>query len=99
MEEQISSLIFAGCHVAMVMFAGCHVVMVMFAGCHVAMVMFAGCHVAMVMFAGCREGVPGEGYETWPRDHKVRADAERRNDRHGNARDGQDQAYDPGISQ
>ena len=55
--------------------------------------------VAMLMFAGCREGVPGEGYETRSRDHRVRAGAERGNDRHGNARDGQDQTHDPGISQ
>ena len=53
----------------------------------------------MVIFAGCREGVPGEGHETWSRDHRVRAGAERRNYRHGNARDGQDQTHDPRISQ
>ena len=72
---------------------------VMFAVCYVAVVMFSGCHIAMVIFAGCRKGVPGEGYETWSRDHRIRAGAERRNYRHGNAGDGQDQTHDPGISQ
>ena len=98
-ENDVATVMFAGCYVATVMFAGCYVAVVMFSGCHIAMVIFAGCHVAMVIFAGCREGVPGEGYETWSRDHRIRAGAERRNYRHGNARDGQDQPHDPRISQ
>ena len=79
--------------------AGCHVAVVIFAGCYVAMVMFTCCHVAMLIIAGCREGVPGEGHETWSRDHRVCAGAECRNRRHGNALDGQNQTHDPGISQ
>ena len=95
----VAMVMFAGCFVAMVMFTGCHVAMVMFAGCYIAMVMLAGCYIAMVIFAGCGEGVPGEGYETRSRDHRVRAGAECGNHRHGNAWDGQDQTHDPGISQ